>query len=64
MRFAGKFDFGKMQPEFSEAAFALNIGEVSKVMRSTACSTPINSTSLAPIDYTPNPINCAPPPDN
>jgi NIMA-interacting peptidyl-prolyl cis-trans isomerase 1 len=29
---AGKFDFGKMQPEFSEAAFALNIGEVSKVI--------------------------------
>lgn len=28
----GKFDFGKMQPEFSEAAFALNIGEVSKVI--------------------------------
>jgi NIMA-interacting peptidyl-prolyl cis-trans isomerase 1 len=29
---SGKFDFGKMQPEFSEAAFALNIGEVSKVI--------------------------------
>ena len=29
---AGKFDFGKMQPEFSEAAFALNIGDVSKVI--------------------------------